>query len=95
MEVEESCFDIIILQELSLYSTATQKHSRWTVALGNTPNARVLHWLVSKTLKFEFPPTQPPQPEQVEYRSRWVPNAKFLHWPCRSQVVCVNFIYNG
>ena len=28
----------------SLYSTAMQKHWRWAVALGNTPNARVYRW---------------------------------------------------
>ena len=35
-------------------------------------------------------PTRTPFP--VEYRWRWVPNAKVLRWPCRFYVVYVNFI---
>ena len=32
-------------QRLSLYSTATQNHSRWVLALAWTPNATILHYL--------------------------------------------------
>ena len=35
-----------------------------------------------------------PQCEPMEYRLRWVPNAKFLHWACTFHV-CVNFICVG
>ena len=28
----------------------------------------------------------------VEYRLRWVPNAKLLRWPCTFHVFCVDFI---
>ena len=55
----------------SLYSTATQNHSRWVL---------LRHF------------TQNPQCESVEYRLRWVPNAKSLCWPCTLHVVCVSFI---
>ena len=27
-------------------------------------------------------PNAKPQRESVEYRLHWVPNAKFMHWPC-------------
>ena len=33
-----------------------------------------------------------PQRESVEYRLRWVPNAKSLRWPCTFHVFCVDFI---
>ena len=36
--------------------------------------------------------TQNPQRESVEYRLRWVPNAKLLLWPCTFHVFCVDFI---
>ena len=86
-------------------STATQKDSLWAVALSNTPNARVLRMLVSKNAKICVTPNvnsricitpkANPQHEQVEYRSRWVPNVKFLRWPCRFHVVCAHFILVG
>ena len=40
-------------------------------------------------------PNAKPLCEQVEYRSRWVPNVSGWHWPCRFHVVCVNFIHVG
>ena len=33
-----------------------------------------------------------PQRQSVEYRLRWVTNAKFLRWPCTFHVFCVDFI---
>ena len=36
-------------------------------------------------------PNANPQCKEVEYRSRWVPNAKFSRWPCRFHVVCASF----
>ena len=35
---------------------------------------------------------QNPQRESVEYRFRWVSNAKSSQWPCTFHAVCVNFI---
>ena len=37
--------------------------------------------------KIYFSPNVKPQNESVEYRLRWVPNAKFSRWPCRFHVV--------
>ena len=31
----------------------------------------------------------------MEYRLRWVPNAKFSRWPCTFHVVCAHFICVG
>ena len=47
-------------------------------------NIRVesLRWLRPPTRKMCVIPNAKPQRESVEYRWRWVPNAKFLHWPC-------------
>ena len=36
-------------------------------------------------------PNANPQCNQVEYRWRWVPNAKFSHWPFRFHVVFASF----
>ena len=36
-----------------------------------------------------------PQRESVEYRLRWVPNAKSLRWPCTFHVFCVDSISVG
>ena len=38
---------------------------------------------------------QKPQRESVEYRLRWVPNAKFSCWPCTFDVFCVDLFYLG
>ena len=46
-------------------------------------------------LKFALPPTPTPRCQSVEYRWRWVPNAKFSHWACTFHVVYVNFICVG
>ena len=65
---------------------------RHTFAL---PNAKDTNMLVSFALvdaNFSRHLTQNPQRESVEYRLRWVPNAKSLHLPCTFHVVCVNFI---
>ena len=40
-------------------------------------------------------PNAKPQRESVEYRLRWVPNAKFWRWPCTFHVVCAHFICVG
>ena len=40
-------------------------------------------------------PNAKPQRESVEYRLRWVPNAKFSRWPCTFHVVCAHFIRFG
>ena len=34
-----------LFKHISLYSTATQNHSRWVLALAWTPNATLLHYL--------------------------------------------------
>ena len=41
---------------------------------------------------FCITPNANPQCEQVEYRSRWVPNARDWHWPCIFHVNCVHFL---
>ena len=38
---------------------------------------------------------RPTQRESVEYRLRWIPNAKFLRWPCTFLFVCADFIRVG
>ena len=58
-----------------------------------------------QTLKCALPPTPNPktcvtpnanpQRQSVEYRWRWVPNAKFLRWACTFHVVYVNFVGVG
>ena len=40
-------------------------------------------------------PNAKPQPESVEYRLRWVPNAKFSRWPCTFHVVYPFFFALG
>ena len=42
--------------------------------------------------KICFTPNANPQRESVEYRLRWVPNAKFSHWQCTFHYFCVDFI---
>ena len=39
-------------------------------------------------------PNANPQRKSVEYRLRWVPNAKFSRWPCTFHF-CINFIPIG
>ena len=51
---------------------------KWLGALGDANFSRHL--------------TQNLQRESVEYRLRWVPNAKSSRWPCTIHVVCVNLI---
>ena len=51
-----------------------------------TPNAN---------LKICVTPNGKPQRKSVEYRLRWVPNARFSHWPCRFHVVCPVFFALG
>ena len=43
-------------------------------------------------LKICVSPNAKPHREPMEYRLRWVPNAKILHWPCTFNVFCVDFI---
>ena len=56
----------------------------WTIYSTATQNH--LHWVLLRHL------TQNPQRELVEYRLRWVPNAKSSRWPSTFHVVCVRFI---
>ena len=51
--------------------------------------------LVSEIAKICVIPNANPQREQVEYRSRWVPNTKFLCWPCTFLFFCVDLIRVG
>ena len=67
--------------------------------MGNTPNAWILHWRyqhvgIQNTI-ICVTPSANPQREQVEYRSCWIPNSKFSHWPCRFHIVCAHFICLG
>ena len=62
-----------------------------------SPNAKDTNMLVSFKFalgdaNFFASPNAKPQRESVEYRLRWVPNAKFLRWACTFHIVCVNFI---
>ena len=61
-----------------------------TFALSNAKNMLVS--LALGDANFSRHLTQNPQRESVEYRLRWVPNAKSSRWPCTFHVVCVNFI---
>ena len=84
---------------INLYSTAAQFFFfgalRWSTP--PMPEFRVgdTNMLVSKNAsitpnaipKICVAPNANPQRESVEYRLRWVPNAKYLRWPCRFQVV--------
>ena len=62
-----------------------------------TPQFRVgdTNMLVSKNDKICVTPNANPQCESVEYRLRWVPNAKFSCWPCAFHFHCVDFICVG
>ena len=69
-------------------------------ALGTfaSPNAKDGTLLVSLALdyaNFSRHLMQNPQRESVECRLRWVPNAKFLHWPCTFHFFGVDFIHVG
>ena len=58
------------------------------------PNAKNTNMLVSLELgdaNFSRYLTQNPQRESVEYRLRWVPNAKLLRWPCTFHVFLCRF----
>ena len=63
-----------------------------TFALLNAKNTNMLVSLALGDANFSRHLTQKNQRESVEYRLRWVPNAKSLRWPCTFHVVCVNFI---
>ena len=89
-------------EDLSLNCTATQNPWRLGLALGNTPNARIFVGDTNMLVSFALGDahvsrhlTQNPQCESVEYRLRWVPNAKLLRWPCTFHVFCVDFICIG
>ena len=82
---------------LSLYSTATQ-NSRVGASHWSRPPTQEFHvrdMLVSKNAKICVTPNANPQRQQVEYRSRWVPNAKFPRWPCTFLFFGVDFIHVG
>ena len=82
-------------KELNLYSTARQNSrigdSRWSIHLTREFHIGDTNMLVSKNAKICVTPNTNskicvtvnanPQRKQVEYRSRWVPNAKFSRWP--------------
>ena len=50
---------------------------------------------VSNSAKICVNPKAKPQCESVEYRLRWVPNAKFSRWPSTFNFVGVDFICAG
>ena len=92
--------------DLSLYSTATQNHSRWVLFLSPNakdstfalPKAKNTNMLVSLALgdtNILHHLTQNPQCQSVEYRLRLVPNANFLCWPCTFLFFFVDFICVG
>ena len=77
----------------SLYSTATQKHLRWVLALAYTPTqnfalALSTCWYL-KMLKFELPPTlwalrpysteNPTPKKRVKLHKMYMSNAKIMH----------------
>ena len=85
---------------LSLYSTATQNHSHWVLALAWIPNATqniptCWYILALPNTKICVTPDANPRRQSVEYRWHWVPNAKFSHWACTFHIVYVNFICVG
>ena len=52
--------------------------------------------LVLKYAKISLPSMPKPQRKSVEYRLRWVPNAKFLCWQCTFNFLCVvSFAFGG
>ena len=69
------------------------------LALGNAPDARISSWRYQHVGILEpthnVTPDANPQRQSVEYRWRWVPNARFSRWPCTFHVVYVNFICVG
>ena len=96
-----------VWKNLSLYSTATQNTWRRGLALGSTPDARILHWGYQHVGILE--PTQTlasgvicvtpdanPRRQSVEYRWHWA----FWRWgwrwgwrwPCTFHIFCVDFI---
>ena len=80
-----------------------------TMQMGEPPNAKICvgntNMLISKNAKICttpnaehkicFTPNTKPQHEPMEYRLRWVPNAKFSRWPCTFHIVCAHFICVG
>ena len=62
---------------LSLYSTATQKHLHWVLALAETPNAKFCIGNNNMLVNAKF---------------CVIPNANFSRWPCTFHFVCVDFI---
>ena len=59
---------------------------RKNIRLAQTPKAKFCvgntNMLVSKNVQICVTPNAKSQRESVEYRLRWVPNAKFLRWLC-------------
>ena len=97
----------LLFNDYSLYSTATQNHSRWVLLRHPTQNPNASQWNIgcvgSQTQNFRVGHVHfmffvlisfafGTQRESVEYRLRWVPNAKFSRWPCIFHVFCVDFI---
>ena len=87
---------------LSLYSTATQNIWRRGLALGNTPDARILGWEYQHvsileptlTLKLALPPTPTPNASQWNIGgvgSSGVGHVYFMYISCIFHVVCATF----
>ena len=90
----------MVVELLSLCSTATQNHAHLVLVLA-TDNATILSKdakmcvTPNTNAKIYVTPNANLQRQQVEYRWCWVPNARGLRWPFRFHVVCVHFIHVG
>ena len=90
------------MKAYSLYSTTTSNFSHWGFAFDNTPNVNFCightNMLVSKNTKICVTlnanakicvtPNVKPKRKQVEYRSCWVPKAKFSRRSCTFLFLC-------
>ena len=94
--------------DYSLYSTRTQNTWRRGLALGNAPDARILHyptqniptcwhilrWVthIFRVLPDAFCPTRFTRRQSVEYRWRWAFWRWGWRWACTFHIFCVDFI---
>ena len=69
---------------LGTFASPNAKDS--TFALPDTKHTNMLVSLALGDTNFSHYLTQKNQRESVEYRLRWVPNAKLLRWPCTFHV---------
>ena len=70
----------------------TQNTWRQGLALGNAPDARILHWGYQHVGILE--PNANPRSQSVEYRWRWVSgvgHVYFMYISCIFHVVCASF----